>query len=392
MTNPECIIKNVVEALRNSLPQPSSLHEPEFSGNEWKYVKDCLDSGWVSTVGKYVSQFEDSLATFTGAKHAISTVSGTSALHLCLLLAGVKFGDEVIIPSLTFVATANAVSYCSANPHFADCEKKTLGIDANKLEKHLEKTTHVTEEGCTNKLTGKTIKAVICVHTFGHPVDLNGLEKVCKKFKLLLIEDAAESLGSLYKGQHTGTIGTLSALSFNGNKIVTTGGGGAILTNDQELASRAKHLSTTAKLPHDWEFQHDEIGYNYRMPNVNAAIGCAQLEELPRFVKQKRMIANRYKNIFKTIKGVEFFLEPKDTQSNYWLNVLLLEPGNEALRDSLLSGLNSINLMSRPAWTPMHMLKMYQNNPQMDLSVTESLFPRIINIPSSPKLAGLVNV
>jgi perosamine synthetase len=377
---------SVVELLANLNPPPTSLHEPEFFGNEWKYAKDCLDTGWVSSVGSYVDRFEEMLADYTGAKYAIATNNGTASLHICLLLAGVMPDEEVLMPALTFVATANAVSYCHAHPHFIDCEEATLGLDPDKLSTYLEEIADVSDKGCFNKKTGRRIAAIICMHAFGHPAKLDGLLSICERFQLPLIEDAAESLGSKYKGKHTGTLGLISALSFNGNKIMTTGGGGAILTNDAALAKQAKHLITTAKVAHKWEFDHDQVGFNYRMPNVNAAIGCAQLEQLPSFLTRKRILAERYKNAFDSVDAVEFFQEPQDSTSNYWLNVLLLETGLEDFRDRLLEKTNDQGIMTRPAWTPMHMLKIYKDCPRMDLSITESLYRRLINIPSSPSL------
>ena len=302
-----------------------SLHEPLFNGNEWQYVKECIDTGWVSSAGKFVDQFETQLAEFTGAKYAVAVVNGTAALHICLKLAGVKANDEVLIPALTFVATANAVTYCGAIPHFADSEKRTLGIDPFKLKEYLSGIAEIRGEECFNKKTGNRIKAVVPMHTFGHPADLDALIQVCEQFSIAMIEDAAESLGSYYKGRHTGNWGRLSALSFNGNKVITTGGGGAILTNDELLARKAKHLTTTAKVPHQWEYIHDQIAYNYRLPNINAAMGCAQLEQLPDFLKKKRALAERYRQAFKDIEGVSFFTEPEFARSNYWLNVLLLD-------------------------------------------------------------------
>ena len=271
-------VNQVVDAIRRVAgTKPVGLHEPTFDGNEWKYLKECLDSSYVSSVGKFVDQFEENLAEYTGAKYAISVVNGTSALHIALKLAGVQPGDEVLVPALTFIATANAVSYCGATPHFVDSEEHTLGIDASKLRSYLNLIVDVEFNQSINKVTGKVIRAIVPMHTFGHPSDLDALLSISNDFNIVLVEDAAESLGSYYKGQHTGTFGLLSATSFNGNKTITTGGGGAILTNDEWLAKRAKHLTTTAKKAHQWEYDHDEIGYNYRMPNINAALGCAQL-------------------------------------------------------------------------------------------------------------------
>ncbi len=377
----------ITEAVASVAGDNAPLHTPEISGNEWEYVKDCLDTEWVSTVGSYVNRFEEALTEITGAKFAIATSSGTSALHACLIVAGVGREDEVIVPALTFVATANAVAYQGATPHFVDCELTTLGIDAAKLDQHLSDTAELTGDGCRNRKTGRSIRALICMHTFGHPCDLDGLKALCDRWRLVLIEDAAESIGSYYKGQHTGNTGVLSALSFNGNKIITTGGGGAVLTNDEDLARRIKHITTTAKTPHAWEFVHDEIGYNYRLPNVNAAIGCAQLEKLPEWLHQKRALAAKYRDVMKELAGISYFDEPAECVSNYWLNVVMLDEDKIELRDVILEALNGAGLMSRPAWTPMHMLEMFGKCPRGDLSTAESVFRRLINIPSSPRLA-----
>jgi perosamine synthetase len=381
----------VIDALQNVLKKDDdfiSLHEPLFGGNEWEYVKECLDIGWVSSVGKFVDRFEIELANYTGAKRAIAVVNGTAALHICLKLIGIEMGDEVLIPTMTFVATANAVSYCGASPHFVDSEEKTLGIDPQKLGNYLDAIAEIKSEGCWNRQTGRWIKAVIPVHTFGHPVDLDELEKVCQHFKLTIIEDAAESLGSFYKGRHTGNWGKVAAISFNGNKILTTGAGGAILTQDESLANLAKHITTTAKLPHKWAFNHDQVGYNYRMPNLNAALGCAQLEQLPEFLIRKRNLANKYSQVFQEIEGLKFFTEPDFAQSNYWLNLLLLDEDYAEQRDLLLEITNHNGMMTRPIWTLMHQLPMFKDCPQMDLSKAESLETRIINIPSSAKLSN----
>jgi perosamine synthetase len=383
-------LQDIICALREVLPSDRdyiSLHEPRFAGNEWAYVKKCLDTGWVSSVGGYVDRLEADLAAYTGAKRAVAVVNGTAALHICLLLAGVETGDEVLIPTLTFIATANAVAYCGAIPHFVDSEERTLGLDPVRLADYLAEKTELRHDGCYNRTTGRRIRAVVPMHTFGHPVDLDPLLEVCKNFHIELIEDAAESLGSFYKGRHTGNWGRLSALSFNGNKIITTGGGGAILTNDDELAARAKHLTTTAKVAHRWEFNHDMIGYNYRLPNINAALGCAQLEQLPVFLAAKRDLAERYHQAFEGINGISFFTEPKSCRSNYWLNVLLLNNDLTSERDKLLTLTNNSGIMTRPAWTPMHRLQIFVNCPRMHLPVAESIESRLINIPSS---AGLM--
>ncbi len=379
-------LHEVIKTLRKVLPSDKdfiALHEPLFNGNEWIYVKDCLDTGWVSSVGQYVDRFEKQLADYTGVKYAVAVVNGTAALHICLQMAGVSAGDEVIMPALTFIATANAVSYCGAIPHFADSEARSLGLDPYKLSSYLDEIGELRVDGCFNKKSGRRIKAVVLMHTFGHPVDMDPLVGVCRKFRLELIEDAAESLGSYYKGVHTGKWGRLSVLSFNGNKIVTTGGGGAILTNDESLAKLAKHLTTQAKLPHPWSFNHDRVGYNYRMPNINAALGCAQLEQLPEFIEKKRALAKRYQDVFAEVESVKIFKEASYARSNYWLNVLLLNEKYSNERDNLLELTNGLGIMTRPTWTLMHRLSMFMNCPRMDLSGAESLERRLINLPSS---------
>lgn len=376
----------VVKALQSVFPKDKAfigLHEPQFTGNEWAYVKECLDTGWVSSVGKYVDRFEEQLAEFTGIKRVVAVVNGTAALQICLKLVGVMPSDEVLVPTLTFVATANAVTYCGAIPHFVDSEERTLGLDPQKLASYLNEIAEVRSDGCYNKLTGRRIKAVISMHTFGHPVDLDPLVELCEYFKLDLIEDAAESLGSYYKGRHTGNWGQVSAVSFNGNKVITTGGGGAIFTNDEELARLAKHITTTAKVPHKWAFYHNQVGYNYRLPNINAALGCAQLELLPVYLEKKRALAERYREVFTNMKGISFFIEPEFACSNYWLNVLLLNKEQAEQRDILLELTNTNGIMTRPAWTLMHKLPMFKKSPKMDLSVAEDLEARLINIPSS---------
>jgi perosamine synthetase len=366
-----------------------ALHEPEFCGNEWLYVKECIDTGWVSSVGKYVDEFERRLAEFTGAQYAVAVVNGTAALHIALILAGVQPGEEVIMPSLTFVATANAVAHCGAVPHFVDSNILTLGLDADALAAHLESISERDSGGLRNSRTGRRIAAIVPMHTFGHPGNLEGILEVAERFGLPVIEDAAESLGSTYQGKHTGTFGCLGCLSFNGNKVITTGGGGAILTNNPELARHAKHLTTTAKLPHRWEFFHDEVAYNYRLPNLNAALGCAQLERLPDLIQRKRRLAKQYQRIFSSVPGLNFVSEPSDCYSNYWLNAVRLENPDMQTRDELLAAANDAGYQCRPVWTLLHKLPMYRNCPQADLIVSEALEASLINIPSSAKLARL---
>jgi perosamine synthetase len=380
--------REILERIRRCLPEggPFPLHEPSFEGNEWTYLKRCLDSGWVSSAGRYGDEFEAKLAEVTGARHAVATVNGTAALHACLKLAGVAPEDEVIVPALTFVATANAVSYCGAVAHFADASPATLGLDPDRLAVHLGKIAQVRNGACYNGVTDRRIRAVVPMHTFGHPGDLDGLERVCRDFGLALVEDAAESLGSRYKGAHTGTRGVLGALSFNGNKIVTTGGGGAVITDSPELADAARHLTTTARVASGWEFVHDAVGYNYRLPSLNAALGLAQLELLPVLLTRKRALAARYIREFAQFRGARMFEAPEFAESNYWLNTLILDAEDIARRDAVLACLNENGIGARPVWRLMHRLPMYRDCPRMDLHAAENLERRIVNVPSSAHL------
>lgn len=383
------IIDDIIHQVQETLScvnKTVALHEPHFGGNEWKYIRECLETGWVSSVGKFVDKFEQDLIDFTQSNYAIATTNGTCALHICYLLAGISMGDEVLVPSLTFVATTNAISYCGAIPHFIDSQASHLGINSVLLEDYLQDITKLKKKICINKITGRPIRALCVMHTLGHPVDLDSLEEICKKYYIALIEDAAEALGSYYKGVHVGHRGLLGALSFNGNKIITTGGGGAILTNSAELAKQAKHITTTAKLPHQWLFQHDQVGYNYRLPNINAALGCAQLEQLPQFLKAKRMLAQKYQNAFINIPGIQFIKEPEDTKSNYWLNALLLDEPYAGLRNKLLSEMTKHGFGVRPLWDLQHTLPMYKDCPRMPLPIAKSLQKRLIKIPSSASL------
>jgi perosamine synthetase len=382
--------ENFLSGLRQVLGEANSLlslHEPEFSGNEWIYVKECIDTGWVSSVGKYVDEFERKLAEFTGARHAVAVVNGTAALHIALQIAGVKAGDEVLVPALSFVATANAVSHCGAFPHFVDSKEITLGMDPEALAAHLELVAERAVDGLRNKATGRRIAAIVPMHTFGHSVDMVGLMDVAGRFSLPVIEDAAESLGSTFYGRHTGTFGCMGVMSFNGNKIITTGGGGTILTNDSDIARKAKHLTTTAKQPHRWEFVHDAVAYNYRLPNLNAALGCAQLERLPDFLSRKRQLAENYRKTFAHIPGIHFVDEPEGCHSNFWLNAVRLSEPSMSVRDALLEVANDAGYQCRPAWALLNKLPMYQDCPRADLSVAEVLESSLINLPSSPKLA-----
>ena len=357
------------------------LHEPRFIGKEKEFVSQTIDSTFVSSVGQYVNQFEEDLAKYTGSKKAIGIVNGTSALHLSMLIAGVKPGDYVITQALTFVATCNAIHYCQAEPILIDVDKKTLGLSPIALEAWLEENAFVdTDQVCKLKNSKRAIKACIPMHTFGHPVEIDTLAKICNVWKLSMIEDAAESLGSLFKDTHTGTFGLMGTLSFNGNKIITTGGGGAILCNE-ELYLKGKHLSTTAKKPNDIHFVHDEVGFNYRLPNINAALGCAQLESINLFVTQKRQLAEEYAQLLKS-SNLEFFKEPKNCRSNYWLNTIICH--DESQRNELLNYMNSREIMTRPVWTPMNKLPMFKNSISDNLQNTLWLEERIVNIPSSP--------
>lgn len=390
VSDPTTLAEEIIVAIRAVVGDgPAVLHEPSFVGNEWLYLKECLDSTFVSSVGKFVDRIEGDLASFTGAKHAVAVVNGTAALHIALKLAGVTTDDEVLIPALTFVATANAVTYCGATPHFVDSEASTLGVDAAKLREYLISHTEQRIGQCVNLATGRVIRALVPMHTFGHPVEMDELLAVAYDFNLALVEDAAESLGSYYHGQHTGTFGLMGTLSFNGNKTITTGGGGAILTNDIELARHAKHLTTTAKVPHAWEYRHDEIGYNYRMPNLNAALGCAQLEQLPAMLAAKRRLFQRYQTAFASIEGAKLVVEPKQCQSNYWLQTLLIDAKQANQRDHILRATNNAGFMTRPAWILMHELAPFKDCPRMDLTVAQTLSQRLINIPSSSNLGVL---
>ena len=362
------------------------LHEPHFAGKEKEYLLDCIDSTFVSSVGPYVDRFERMLADYVGAKHAVVTVNGTAALHVALLLAGVRTGDEVITQPLTFIATANAIVYCGATPCFVDVDRDTLGLSPDALREFLE--TQTRPGGAAgrriNRTTGRPVSACVPMHTFGHPCRIDGIAAVCREYGVPLVEDAAEALGSRYAGRHAGTFGQMGVFSFNGNKTITAGGGGAIATDDEALARRAKHLTTTAKVPHRWEFVHDETGFNYRMPNLNAALACAQLEQLDGFLQDKRSLAEAYRNFFPTL-GMEFVAEPKSARSNYWLNTLILSGRPE--RDAFLQATHAAGVMTRPIWRLMNELDMYANCPRGPLEQAVWLAERAVNIPSSARIA-----
>jgi len=382
------LTQKIYESIRNVVGEDSfiPLHTPFFGKTEEKYVVDCIRSNFVSSVGEYVDKFEKAIREYTKTKYTILTVNGTSALHICLLLTDVKKDDEVLVPSMTFVATPNAVWYIGAVPHFVDVNKESLGIDPFKLDEYLSKIAEVQENKCYNKKTHRQIKAIIPMHTFGHPVDMDELTSVAERYKLTIIEDAAEALGSLYKNKHVGNFSKMAILSFNGNKIITTGGGGAVLTNNEDLAKKVKHLTTTAKKPHPWEYVHDMVGYNYRMPALNASLGLAQIEKLDGFVEKKRILAEKYKESLKDVEEIEFFVEPGYARSNYWLNAIILNKEYTDARDEILEETNKNGIMTRPVWKLMHKLEMFKDCPRMDLSVSESLEKRIINIPSSAHL------
>jgi aminotransferase in exopolysaccharide biosynthesis len=356
------------------------LHEPKFIGNEKKYINECIDSTFVSSVGKFVDQFEEEISEYTGAKYAVATSNGTSALHIALLLSGVTDNNEVITQPLTFVATCNAINYCGANPIFVDVDRNTMGLSPYALKIFLEQNTIVNNQQCINNKTGRVIRACIPVHTFGHACKIDEIADICKAHHIVLIEDAAESLGTKYHGKHTGTFGQMGVMSFNGNKIITAGGGGCIVTNDEELAKKAKHLTTTAKIPHKWKYTHDMVGYNYRMPNLNAALLVAQLENLDKFLMQKRDLAEKYADFFDDT-NYTFIRELQNSQSNYWLNAIVLKDKQQ--RDLFLSETDAKSVMTRPIWTLMNKLTMFKNSQCGDLSNSEWLEQRVVNIPSS---------
>jgi perosamine synthetase len=381
----------VIERVRKVVGAPEGfvpLHAPEFSGAEWEMVKDCLDTGWVSSVGSYVDRFERDVAAICGVAHGVALVNGTAALHLALRVVDVTPGDEVIVPTMTFVATANAIRHAGAVPHFVDSEARTLGLDAQALAQHLDAVADRRGGLLFNRETGARIAAIVPMHVFGHPSDMDPLLEVAKQHGLPVVEDAAEALGSLYHDRPCGGLGRIAALSFNGNKILTTGGGGAIVTDDPELSRRAKHLSTTAKLPHRWAFDHDQMAYNYRLPNLNAALGCAQLEQLDDRLARKRRLAERYRTVFAGLDGVSILSEPAGCRSNYWLNTLILGSAHAESRDGLLDALNDAGLMCRPVWTLLHRLPFYADCPRAPLPVAEDLERRIISLPSSAELGG----
>jgi aminotransferase in exopolysaccharide biosynthesis len=381
--------QSIIEFIRSTFQESNEfipLHDPRFIGNEKKYLMECIDSNFVSSVGEFVGRFEKMCADYTGSKYAVAAMNGTAALHIALQLSGVKRDDEVLTQALTFIATANAIAYTGAKPVFIDVDKETMGLSPEKVEAFLLSNSEMKVDGfCYNKITGRRISACIPMHTFGHPIKLNELQKVCKHYNIALVEDAAESIGSYYKGKHTGIFGKFGVLSFNGNKIITTGGGGMILTNDEQLAKKAKHLTTQAKVPHAWEFVHDNIGYNYRLTNLNAALGCAQMEGLDHLLKLKRTLAEQYKDFFKNTE-FKFFEEPKDCKSNYWLNAVITKDRKQ--RDEFLEYTNHNGVMTRPIWELMSRLPMFADCQTDDLENSIWFADRVVNIPSSAIIKG----
>lgn len=360
------------------------LHAPLFIGNEKKYLEECINTTFVSSVGEFVDRFEEMVAEYTGAKKAVVCVSGTNALHMAMMLVGVERGDEVLTQALTFIATCNAISYIGAHPVFIDVDRETLGLSPNSVKKWLEANAEIKNGVCCNKSTGRRIKCCVPMHTFGHPVHIDELVVVCKEWCIELVEDAAESIGSFYKGRHTGTFGKVGAISFNGNKTITTGGGGMLLFMDEELGNLAKHLTMQAKIPHRWEFRHDHIAYNYRMPNINAALGCAQMEHLEEFVLNKRETAAKYAEYFNNVENIELFMEPADCRANYWLNAVILKDKEAQL--NFLQQTNDNSVMTRPIWELMTRLPMFENCQNDGLRNTVWLADRVVNIPSSVRL------
>ena len=360
------------------------LSVPIFAGNEKKYLEECIDTTFVSSVGKFVDRFEKDMATYAGCKKAVVCVSGTNALHMSLMLVGVERNDEILTQALTFIATCNAISYIGAYPVFIDVDKSTMGLSPDALKEWLVKNAEIKNGLCYNKNSGRRVKACVPMHTFGHPARIVEIAQLCEEYHIELVEDAAESIGSLYKGKHTGSFGKVGAISFNGNKTITTGGGGMMLFNDEELAAHAKHLTTQAKVPHRWEFRHDHVGYNYRMPNINAALGCAQLENIDRFIESKRQLALEYADYFKQVDDIQFFTEPEDAFSNYWLQAVMLKDKDS--QQNFLQQTNDNGVMTRPIWELMNRLPMFEHCENDGLKNTIWFADRVVNIPSSVRL------
>jgi perosamine synthetase len=380
------MVNEVIERLKSVVTTPAPLHEPTFDGKEEQYTRDCIVTGWVSSVGAYVDRFEKDLASFCGVRKAVALSNGTSALDLALRALGVQAGDEILVPAVSFAATANAVTYSGAIPHFVDVGTELPNLDPQVLREYLESVAAKKNGETWNRKTNRRIFGIIPVHVFGHPVDMEGILPICQEFNLRLIEDAAEALGSYYQGKHVGHWGELSMLSFNGNKIVTTGGGGALLTQNEELGKRIKHLSTTAKVPHPWRFDHDAVGFNYRLPNLNAALGCAQLERLNSFIEEKRKLAQLYFKLFEGLPGLSVLREPKNTASNYWLNAIAFDRPDGKLRDEVLGHLHERSILVRPLWTTLPTLRHFKDCPQSDLTNSLSWEQRIVCLPSGVKV------
>jgi len=379
------LFTQIIDFIKSLYPDeiPVPLHAPRFIGNEKEYIIDAIDSTFVSSVGEYVDRLEEMICEITGANFAVATVNGTCALQVALKLAGVQPDDEVIVQPLSFVATANAISYCGAKPIFLDVDQKTLGLDPTALENFLKSSTQIRNETCYNSTTAKRIAACVPMHTFGHPCRIDTIAEICERYNIVLVEDAAESLGSTYKGQHTGTFGLFGIYSFNGNKTVTCGGGGSIVTNDEDLAKKAKHITTTAKVPHPYKYVHDVIGYNYRMPNLNAALACAQLEQLDFFIEKKRELAKIYQVFFESF-DILFIHEPQHACSNYWLNAIILPDSKTG--DEFLKATNNVGVMTRPIWSLLNKLEMYKDCQTDALTNAKRFEDRVVNIPSSVRV------
>ena len=377
------IVKSIQKVIGDG---PHQLHEPLFFGKEMQYLKNTINQNFVSTAGMYVNKFVNKIRGYTKAKFAIAVVNGTQAIYISLVATGVKKKEEVLVPALTFAGTVNAISYLGAEPHFVDSQIENFGINCSKLENYLNKIVKFKGNKSINRLTGRTIKAIIPVHVFGHPCNIQDIVRIAKKFNLIVVEDAAEALGSFFKKKHLGTFGDVGCLSFNGNKIITTGGGGMIITNRKRLAKKIKHLTTTAKIKHKWEYIHDEIGYNFRMPNLNAALGLAQIEKIHIFLKAKRTLFKKYFGVFKKIKGVSLYKEPKNANSNYWLQTLILNNNNVYLKNKILKKSHEKLIYTRPVWRLISDLKPYRKKQKMNLSGSKEIYKKIINLPSSQSL------
>lgn len=362
------------------------LHEPLFSANEINYVTQTIKSNFVSSAGKYVFKFEEKFRKYVKSKNAVAVINGTQALYISLVALNISQNDEVLVPALTFVGTVNAIKHTGAKPHFIDSRISDFGVDCKKLDKYLKKISVFKNGRCFNKLTRNPIKAIIPVHIFGHPCDIEGVMKIAKKYRLKVIEDAAEALGSFYKKKHLGTFGDVGCFSFNGNKIITTGGGGMIISKNNKLSKKIKHLTTTAKLKHKWEYIHDEVGYNLRMPNINAALGLAQLEKISLFLKAKRKIFKIYMNAFNKVKSAHIYREPKFSKSNYWLQTLVLDERSSKFKNLIIKKLSKNKIYARPAWKLISELKPYKNCKKMNLSGAQDIYKRVINLPSSQSI------